>query len=207
MLPSHLYSDEELSRMGFAKVGTNVRIDRSVRLFGTGGISIGNNVRIDCFCVISAGLGKMNIGSFIHVASYTSIIGSENVEIMDFANLSTRCSIFTSSDDYSGGAMSNPMVPDRFKSVRHAPVRIGRHAIIGAGSVLLPGVSLGTGAAVGALTVVRKDVADFAIVAGNPAKILGERGRQLLELEKQFLAEQAAALGPVPLTPAASPPP
>jgi acetyltransferase-like isoleucine patch superfamily enzyme len=56
---------------------------------------------------------------------------------------------------------------------------------VGAGRILLPGVTLGEGAAVGALSLVRRDVEPFTIVAGTPAKPIGERSRRLLELEQQ----------------------
>jgi acetyltransferase-like isoleucine patch superfamily enzyme len=58
--------------------------------------------------------------------------------------------------------------------------------IVGAGSVILPGVTIGQGAAVGALTLVRKDVPPFTIVAGPRGEAIGERDRRLLELEQEL---------------------
>jgi galactoside O-acetyltransferase len=81
-------------------------------------------------------------------------------------------------------------VPAKYTNVSHAPVTIGRHAIIGCGAVILPGVTIGEGAAVGALSLVTKDVPPFTIVAGTPAKVIGQRKRDLLELEAQFVSEQ-----------------
>jgi acetyltransferase-like isoleucine patch superfamily enzyme len=82
--------------------------------------------------------------------------------------------------------MTNPTVPEELAGVTSAPVTVGRHAIIGAAAVILPGVTIGTGAAVGAQSLVRRDVADFTIVGGVPARILGERSRRLLELEQRL---------------------
>jgi acetyltransferase-like isoleucine patch superfamily enzyme len=62
---------------------------------------------------------------------------------------------------------------------RPAPVVIEDHVWIGARAMILPGVRLGKGCAVGAGAVVTKDVADYAIVAGVPAKIIGERKKEL----------------------------
>ena len=78
------------------------------------------------------------------------------------------------------------MVSAEFTNVHHADVRIGRHVIIGAGSIILPGVTLEEGAAVGALSLVKKDCQAFCIYMGSPAKRIGERKHDLLELEKQF---------------------
>lgn len=61
-----------------------------------------------------------------------------------------------------------------------APTRVGRRAAIGSGATLLP-VIVGEGAMIGAGAVVTRDVADFALVAGNPARVIGDarerRGR------------------------------
>ncbi len=57
---------------------------------------------------------------------------------------------------------------------RSAPVRIGRGAWIGVGAVVLPGVTVGEAAVVGANSVVTRDVPAYAIVAGNPARMIGD---------------------------------
>ena len=96
-------------------------------------------------------------------------------------------SIYSSSDDYSGETMTNPMIPDEFKTVDYRPVAIGRHAIIGCGSVILPGVKIGEGCAVGALSLVKEDCENFAIYAGVPACKKGVRRQGLLQFEKRFM--------------------
>ena len=65
-------------------------------------------------------------------------------------------------------------------------VEIGKHAIIGTGSVILPGVKVGEAAAVGALSLVIKSLADWGIFAGIPAKQIGERSKIILEKEKEY---------------------
>lgn len=54
------------------------------------------------------------------------------------------------------------------------PIRIGRRCFIGGGSTILPGVTIGDEAVVGAGSIVREDVPSRCIVAGNPARILSE---------------------------------
>jgi len=61
---------------------------------------------------------------------------------------------------------------DNLEYVRRSFVRIGAHAFIGMNSIILPGVTVGDGAIVGAGSVVTKDVPDDVVVAGNPAKVI-----------------------------------
>lgn len=179
-------TDEQLSAMGFASFGENVLLSDKASYYNCKNIRLGHYVRIDDFCVLSAGDGGINIGNHIHIAVYTSLIGRGAIDIMDYANLSSRVSIYSSSDDYSGAAMTNPMVPATFTNVQHADVLIGKHVIIGSGSIVLPGVSLNEGAAVGALSLIRNDCEAFGIYAGIPAKRIGSRKQDLLALEQDL---------------------
>lgn len=172
--------------LGFASVGRNAMISDRASFYGTANISIGDNVRIDDFCVLSAGAGGIAIGNHVHVAVYSSLIGRGRIELGDFCNISSRVSIYSSSDDYSGATMSNPTVPAKYTGVTHADVSLGRHVIIGCGSVVLPGLTLEDGVAIGALSLVTRDCHTFGIFAGTPAKFLRERKRDLLALERSF---------------------
>lgn len=183
----------ELERIGFAAVGRDVHVSDRASFYGASRISLGDHVRIDDFCVISAGSGGVSIGQHVHVAVYTSLIGAGRITIGDFCNLSSRVSIYSSSDDYSGASMTNPTVPDRYKRVEHADVTLGRHVIVGCGSVLLPGITLEDGVAVGALSLVKSSCSAFGIYAGNPARRIRERKRDLLALESRFVADLGGA--------------
>ena len=182
---------EAIEKLGFACVGENVLISELVSFHGAARISIGNNVRIDDFCVLSAGLGDICIGDHVHIAVYSSLIGAGNITLGDFCNISSRVSIYSSNDDYSGGAMTNPTVPSEYTNVTHADVSLGKHVIVGCGSVILPGVNLEIGVAVGALSLVNKSCEAFGIYAGNPARRVKERQRGLLDLEQQFIVAKA----------------
>jgi galactoside O-acetyltransferase len=175
---------EELKGLGLASYGKNVLISNKASIYNPGRITIGSNVRIDDFCVLSAGDGGIDIGDYIHVAVFCSLIGTGKITLSDFSGLSSRVAIYSSNDDYSGEHLTNPTVPSDFTGVNHADVFIGRHAIIGSGTVVLPGVTLEEGVAVAALSLVSKDCAAFGVYAGN--RRIGERKRGLLELETQL---------------------
>ncbi len=182
-----MLSRAEIDKMGFASLGENVSISDRASFYNCAHITIGNNVRIDDFCVLSAGFGGIVIGNYIHIAIYTSLIGSGRITLSDFCNISSRVSIYSSNDDYSGETMTNPMIPEKYSGVLHADIVIGKHVIIGSGSIILPGVTLEDGVAVGALSLIQKDCKEFGIYAGSPAKRIKERKRDLLQLETLFL--------------------
>ncbi|MDD3082067.1 MAG: acyltransferase [Desulfobacterales bacterium] len=179
-------SVQQIHEIGFGRVGCNVMISDSARFYNPMNIRMGNHVRIDDFCVISAGEGGVDIGDHIHIAVFSSIQGAGRVSLSDFCNLSSRVSVYSSNDDYSGDSMTNPTVPDRFKNVKHADVFLGKHVIVGSNSVILPGVVIGQGAAIGALSLVNSDCDSFCVYAGVPAKKIKTRSSRLLDLENEL---------------------
>lgn len=174
---------DEIDSMGFHSVGENVYLSDRASYYNCKKISIGNNVRIDDFSVLSAGEGGIQIGNYIHIAVYSSLIGAGRIVLKDFSNISSRVSIYSSNDDYSGEYMTNPMVRHELTNVMTGPVTIGKHAIIGSGTVILPGLSIEDGVAVGALSLVTKNCEAFGVYLGVPAKKIKERKRKLLDLE------------------------
>lgn len=181
------YHSEELRGMGFAAVGEQVSIAKNCTLIGLHNISLGDHVRIDGNTTIAAAKGKVTLGSYIHIGGGGFLLGGGGITLEDFTTLSQGVKVYGASDDYSGEAMTNPMVPAEYLNVKHAPVVIKRHGIVGSGSVILPGCTLGEGVAVGALTVVTRDLDAWGIYAGSPAKRLRERSRALLEKEQAFI--------------------
>ncbi|MGZ8173667.1 MULTISPECIES: acyltransferase [Methylobacter] len=174
-------SNEQMTAMGFACFGKNVLLSDKASYYNCKNIRFGNNVRIDDFCVLSAGMGGIDIGNYVHIAVFSLLIGAGNISLADFCNISSRVSIYSSNDDYSGAAMTNPTLPTVFTNVHHADVKVGCHVIIGVGSIILPGVILEEGVAIGALSLVKKDCQSFGIYVGVPAKRVGERKRDLLD--------------------------
>jgi galactoside O-acetyltransferase len=182
------YSTEELKKMGFKSIGKNVLISKKTSFYGASRISIGSNVRIDDFCVLSTGQGGIEIGNYVHIAVFSSLQGNAKITLEDFSGLSSRVSVYSSTDDYLGYFMTNPTLPEEYTGITSEAVILKKHVIIGCGTVILPGVVINTGASVGALSLVNKDCEEFYIYKGNPAKRLIKRSKKLLELEKEFLA-------------------
>jgi galactoside O-acetyltransferase len=177
---------EQIAAMGFAAVGEKVYLSDKASYYRCAAIRIGNHVRVDDFCVLSAGEGGILLGNYLHIAVYSLLIGAGRIVLSDYCNISSRVAVYSSNDDYSGLAMTNPMVPAEFTAVTTGDVFLGRHVIVGSGSVILPGVSLGDGVAIGALSLVKHDCAAFGMYAGVPVRRVRERKRDLLELEKRL---------------------
>jgi dTDP-4-amino-4,6-dideoxy-D-glucose acyltransferase len=171
----------ELQSLGLAAVGDDVHIDESAQVFGAGGVSIGSHVRIDCFTVITTGPGAVTIGDHVHLGVGVCLFGTAGIEIGDFASLSSHVAVYSTNDDFVGGHLSGPTVPAELRNVYAARVIVGSHVILGASSVILPGVRLGRGAAVGALSLVKRDVADGELAGGVPARTLGRRDLERLD--------------------------
>lgn len=173
---SRFLTGDELDALGLASCGDDVAIDRAAVLIHPHKISIGSHVRIDAFSILSAGPDGITCGDHVHLAAGTMVFGGGGgVVFEDFSCLSGRVAVYTLTDDFVEGYLTNPTVPAEFRKVRCGPVTLRRHALVGAGSVILPGVELGFGSAAGALTLVRTDVPECVVIAGNPARPSGKR--------------------------------
>jgi galactoside O-acetyltransferase len=181
------YTEEELNKIGFKSIGKNVFISRKSSIYGAAKISIGNNVRIDDFCILS---GCITLRDYIHIAAYTALYGGNSgICIDDYANISSRICIYSVSDDYSGESMTSPLIPDYYKNIKSSPVYIGKHVIIGSTSVILPGVTINEGSAFGSFSFINRDSEPWSINVGIPFKKIKDRSRNVLELEKKFKSD------------------
>lgn len=181
------YKQEELNEIGFNFLGENVLISNKSSIYNAKNISIGDNVRIDDFCILSAGEGGIEIGKYVHIACYSSLIGKGRITMKDYSGLSSRVSVYSSSDNYDGEYMTNPCLPPEVTNTIHKEVTIGKHVVVGTGSVILPGVFLSDGCAVGAMSLVNKSfTADPVIVVGIPAKSAKSRKLNIFGLEKNI---------------------
>jgi len=174
-----------LESMGFKYLGRNVRISDRAAIHNLDQIEIGHNSRVDDFCVIS---GKVKIGRNVHIAVFCNVAGgTEGVTFDDFSGLAYGCHVFSQSDDYSGRSLTNPTVPAEFKSETKKAIHIGRHCIVGTNSLIFPGVTLGEGCSVGALSMVTRSTDDWSVYSGVPARKIKDRKKDLLALEQKYL--------------------
>lgn len=170
----------------FARVGKDVMIWPLAKIIGADRISIGDSVIIDDYAFLMGG-ERTALGSFIHIASFTSVTGGGEFIMEDFAGFSGGIRVYTGNEDYLGGCLTNPAVPAPYRLPIRSFVHIGKHAIIGANSVILPGVVIGEGAVVGAQSFVTKTLEPWTIYAGSPARAVRPRpSARIRELEAEL---------------------
>jgi len=180
-------AEEQIRALGFKSVGRNVRISERASIYNADQIEIGHGSRIDDFCVVS---GVVKIGRNVHIAPHCLVAGGEKgITLGDFSGLAYFVQVFSQSDDYSGHSLTNPTVPGKYKNEFKAEVSLDRHVIVGAGSIIFPGVHIAEGCSIGAMTLVNKSTTPWGVYLGNPARRIKERSQRLLDLEQIFLQE------------------
>jgi len=167
-------------------VGNNVIIGKTVRIRNPELVNIGDNCIIDDFTYISSSLElKRNV----HISAGSRIIGGKNSYVFmdEFSTLAPNVTLAAGSDDYIAG-IATPLVPIALKgNVSIGQILIGRHSIVGAGSVVLPNVTFNEGACLGALSLAKQDLEAWYLYAGIPCTKRRKRNREkILELERLY---------------------
>lgn len=177
------YSAAELAQLGLKKYGKNLKISRHVCFYLPEKISIGDDVRIDDFCILS---GSITIGSNVHISAYCGLYGAAGITIKDYAGISPKSLLFSATDDFSGEYMVGPQVTEELRNVIKGPIVLQKYVQVGASNVILPNTILHTGAATGAITLVKSDLPEWTISVGIPATVLKKRSRNIEKLVQQL---------------------
>jgi galactoside O-acetyltransferase len=173
------YSEQELSQLGLKAYGANVRLSRFARLYSPEKISIGDNVRIDDFCILS---GHITIGSHVHISAYVALYGSMGIELEDYTGISPMSTVYSAMDDFGGDYLIGPIHPSEKTHVTGGKVTLKRYSQIGTHSVVFPNLTIGEGAVVGACSMVRSCLDNWHIYCGVPAIKMKARKKGLVNL-------------------------
>lgn len=180
MKKNSYYSNEELLNFGFKSLGKNVLISRNARFYNCEKIEIGNNVRIDDFCVLS---GKIILKNYIHISLGVSLIaGDAGIEIGNHCCVSVKCSIFAITDNFNGDFLVGPLEKLDKRNVIEQKIILEDYVVVGCNTVLLPGAYLSIGVAVGALSLVKSRLEPFSIYGGCPCRFIRKRSRKMTEI-------------------------
>lgn len=179
---SSFYSEIELAELGLKSYGKNVLISKKCSIYAPEKISVGDNVRIDDFCILS---GNVTLGCNVHISAYSALYGAEGIEFKDNSGCSARTTIYSAMDDFSGEYLIGPMHPEGTTQVTGGKVTIGHYVQLGAHCLVFPNVTIHEGSVVGALSLVTKDIPEWSIYVGIPAKKLRDRRKGLLKLVEE----------------------
>lgn len=148
-----------------------------------GVIRIGRDCLIEGLVKTESAEGRIEIGNNVYLGGGSSLSAAKSIRIMDDVLISYRVIIMDSDSHSVRYSVRRKDLADWRDSSGHdwsttesGEVFVGKGAWLGAGSMVLKGVTIGEGAVIGAGSVVTKDVPAWTIVAGNPARIIRELG-------------------------------
>lgn len=153
-------------------------IDASVYILKPEVVRIAESARIDWQVKIEGGNG-VTIGEHCHISSFSHLnVGGGRLDFGDHSGCSSHVVICSGQPDLAFRHISAADLPENQHPLR-LRTTIGRHVVIFAGAVILPGVTVGDYAVIGAGAVVTKDVPAFAVMMGVPARMVDHRWRGL----------------------------
>ncbi len=162
-------------------IDASTQCDGPIRVIGTARITLGKECRLGRECELTTEEdGKIILGDKIRINRGVTLTSYAQIRIGAFTIIGEFASI---RDANHGMETGTPM---RLQPHTSAPIRIGNDVWIGRGSCILPGITIGDGAVIGANSVVTRDIPPYAIAAGAPARFLRQRGETMEELEKDL---------------------
>lgn len=169
------FYDEPLFRLRCARCGEGLHLEDGIpEVYGDLELRLGERVTMHGTTTLASAKvfkrPRLTIGDRSHCGSYFSVIVGADVTIGNDVLIANRVQIYAYDShplDLEKRAAHEPAAADTSR-----PVTIEDHAWIGSGSFIMKGVRIGRGAIVAAGSVVTKDVPPLAIVAGNPARVV-----------------------------------
>ena len=169
--------------------GKNVYIGQNVYIRYPEEFECGDNIIIDDGCVFTT---RVKLGNHIHICPTCTVIGGKGVlfTMDDFATMSAGCRIVCVSDDYLGSGLISSTIPDYARcDIVSSNITLGKHAILGTNTVVLPNAQIGEGVATGAMTLVTRTLDPWGLYYGIPAVFHKERPRDVI-LAKEMVLKQ-----------------
>ena len=154
-----------------ASIHPSAELFQPIIMVKPGMIIIGEKSRIDSFVKLEGGQG-LEIGRYVHVASFAHIgIGGGETTLEDYSAVASGGKIISGSNQIYAVSMSAIAPPD-MQRVKTFKTVLRRFAVVLTNAVVLPGIILGEGAVLAAGAVATRDIPDWQIWSGVPAKFL-----------------------------------
>ena len=165
--------------MDYKSIGEDVYIHKDVIIKHPNLCEIGSHVAIDNGVTFST---QIKIGDYVHISPFVCGIGGKTTKVTfeDFSFAAAGAKIVTGSEDYTGKGLVGPTIPDKYRSLIFADVTFKRFSGCGVNCSILPGVTFGEGAILGANSLATKDLEPWTIYVGSPAKPIKIRDKDLI---------------------------
>jgi len=134
-------------------------------------IVLEDDVYISRYCALRSGFGEIHIDEQVSIGEGSFVDGNGGIEIGKDSLLARGVVLLTGNHIYK-----NREVPIRFQGTETAKVKIGQDVWLGAHVVVLPGMTIGGGSVIASGAVVTKDIPDYSLAVGVPARVVGKRG-------------------------------
>jgi len=157
--------------------GDRVSIDDDVLIdasgAGEGGITLGDDVIVSRSCVIQGKTGPVSIGDHADIGCNCIFSSVSGIEIGKSNLIAGHC--YIGGGRYRSDLRDVPMMDQGVYS--EGPVILGEDVWLGAGVVVLDGIRIGKGSIIGAGAVVTKEIPEYSLAVGAPARVIGARGQ------------------------------
>ena len=176
-----------INREDFISIGEDVFIHDQAIIKHPGLVRLGSHIAIDNGVTVST---QLEVGDYVHISPYVCFIGGKGIKITlkDFTFIAAGTKIVAGSERYTGEGLVNPTVPIEYRSLIFEEVVFDTFSGCGVNCSILPGVTLGEGAILGANSLAIEDLEPWTIYVGSPAKPLKTR-------RKDIILENARKLG------------
>jgi acetyltransferase-like isoleucine patch superfamily enzyme len=180
-------SERQLDMARFKSIGADVVISPFVEIRYPHLVSIGDHVAIDFGFVLST---EAKIGNYIHIGPHVSVIGGKGARLIlgDFCSIAAGVRIICKGDEHLGAGIVGALVPTKYKDLQIGEqIEIPRFAALGTNSIVMPGITIGEGAVLGANSLLKMDAEPWTIYAGSPAKAIRSRPKEtILEFAREM---------------------
>lgn len=139
----------------------------------------GENVYIEAPFYANFGGHHCHFGNMVYANYHLTCVDDTHIYIGDYTMIGPNVTIATA---------GHPILPELRKQLYqyNMPVHIGRNCWIGAGAIIMPGVSIGDDSVIGAGSVVTKDIPEGVVAVGNPCRVM----REINEQDKAFYIKE-----------------
>ena len=174
--------------------GKNFQLHRLAHIVNAHKLSVGDDVRIDAFTVITCGHGGVSIGDKSHISSHVLLVAGERGIKMGFnTNIAAGGKIYAASDDFSGKGLIGSTMEMASRYIREGEVVMENYSCVGVNSVMMPGTILKWGSVLLANSVLTGDSIACAMMSGVPAKMVKMRDKAFIAYTKDGWAERYLA--------------